>query len=76
MHKWPAVWITVGAWIVLNAMFGDRFNYISYTTRNSSFSNDGTSTASLLPDLLPGGVLDVLPLPVLAIVVMSQRNLA
>jgi hypothetical protein len=60
MRKWPAVWITVGAWMVLNSMFGYLFNYISYATGDSSFSNDGTSTASLLRDLLPAGVPDVL----------------
>jgi hypothetical protein len=60
MRKWPAVWVTVGAWMVLNGMFGYLFDYISYATGDSSFSNEGTSTARLLAGLLPGAVPDVL----------------
>ena len=41
LRKWPAVWITVGAWMALTAMFGYLFNYLSYTTGDTSFSNEG-----------------------------------
>lgn len=60
MRKWPAAWITVGAWLALNATFGYVFNYVSYRTGSTSFSNEGASTASLLPQLLPGAVPQVL----------------
>ena len=60
MRKWPAVWITVGAWMALSAMFGYLFDYISYATGETSFSNEGASAASLLPGLLPAAVPDVL----------------
>ncbi len=60
MRKWPAVWITVGAWMLLSAMFGYLFDYIAYRTGDTSFSNDGTTTASLLAGLLPEAVPQVL----------------
>jgi hypothetical protein len=60
MRKWPAVWITIGAWMALSAMFGYLFDYIAYTTGDTSFSNEGTSASSLLPGLLPAAVPQVL----------------
>lgn len=59
-RKWPAVWITLGAWMLLNGLFGYLFDYISYATGDSSFSNEGAATAGLLPGLLPEAVPDVL----------------
>ena len=60
LRKWPAVWVVLGAWLVLGLMFGYLFDYISYKTGSSSLSNDDQSTSSLLAGLLPGGVPDVL----------------
>jgi ABC-2 type transport system permease protein len=60
LRKWPAVWITVGAWMALTAMFGYLFNYLSYTTGDTSFSNEGETSASLLAEILPGNVPHVL----------------
>ena len=60
LRKWPAVWVTVGAWMALAAMFGYVFNYVSYATGDSSFSNDGASTGSLLAQVLPANVPSVL----------------
>jgi ABC-2 type transport system permease protein len=60
LRKWPAVWITVGAWMALTAMFGYLFNYLSYTTGDTSFSNEGETAASLLADILPANVDHVL----------------
>ncbi len=60
LRKWPAVWITVGAWMALTAMFGYLFNYLSYTTGDSSFSNEGETADSLLADILPANVPNVL----------------
>jgi len=28
LRKWPAVWVTVGAWLAMSAMFGYIFNYV------------------------------------------------
>ena len=60
LRKWPAVWVTVGTWLALTAMFGYIFNYVSYTTGDTSFSNEGATTASLLADLMPANVPSVL----------------
>lgn len=60
LRKWPAVWVTVGAWLALSLMFGYLFNYLSYTTGDNSFSNEGTTSASLLAEMMPANVPDVL----------------
>jgi ABC-2 type transport system permease protein len=60
LRKWPAVWITIGAWMALTAMFGYLFNYLSYTTGNSSFSNEGATADLLLAEILPANTAHVL----------------
>ncbi len=60
LRKWPAVWVTLAAWLALTAMFGYLFNYLSYSTGDSSFSNEGATGASLLAEILPGNVPNVL----------------
>jgi ABC-2 type transport system permease protein len=60
LRKWPAVWVTVAAWMALTALFGYLFNYLSYTTGDSSFSNEGATSASLLQEILPANVPNVL----------------
>lgn len=61
LRKWPAVWVTVGAWLLMNAMFAYVFNYVTYTSGDSSFSNEGQSRDSLLTSLLPAALPDALP---------------
>jgi ABC-type transport system involved in multi-copper enzyme maturation permease subunit len=60
LRAWPAVWITIGAWMALTAMFGYLFNYLSYTTGNTSFSNEGASADVLLAEILPANTAHVL----------------
>jgi ABC-2 type transport system permease protein len=60
LRKWPAVWITIGAWMALTAMFGYLFNYLSYTTGETSFSNEGATSDSLLAEILPANTAHVL----------------
>ena len=60
LRKWPAVWVTIGAWLALTAMFGYLFNYVSYTSGSTSFSNEGTSPESMLAEILPANVDHVL----------------
>ena len=60
LRKWPAVWTTIGAWMALTALFGYLFNYLSYTTGDSSFSNEGETADSLLAEILPANVPHVL----------------
>jgi ABC-2 type transport system permease protein len=58
LRKWPAVWVTVGAWLVMNAMFAYVFNYVTYTSGENNFSNEGQSRADLLASLLPAALPD------------------
>jgi len=60
LRKWPAVWVTVGAWMALAAMFGYLFNYLAYATGDNSFSNEGSTSQGLLAELMPANVPDVL----------------
>jgi hypothetical protein len=60
LRKWPAVWITIGAWLALSLMFGYLFNYLSYRSGDSSFSNEGATKAGLLAEMLPANVPNVL----------------
>jgi ABC-type transport system involved in multi-copper enzyme maturation permease subunit len=60
-RRWPAVWVTLGVWLLLNAMFGYIFDYVSYASGDSSFSNEGQSRAEIIARLLPSGVPDNLP---------------
>jgi len=60
LRKWPAVWVTVGAWMAMALMFGYLFNYIAYKTGDESFANEGQPPDQLLHDLLPASVPDVL----------------
>jgi ABC-2 type transport system permease protein len=60
LRKWPAVWVTIGAWLALTVMFGFLFNYVSYKTGDTSFSNEGVTRQSLLDEILPANVPHVL----------------
>lgn len=60
LRKWPAIWVTLGAWTALALMFGYVFGYVSYKTGDNSFSNEGQSLDSVLHDLMPISVPDVL----------------
>ncbi|MFE7506280.1 ABC transporter permease [Promicromonospora sp. NPDC057488] len=64
LRRWPAVWITVGAWAALALTFGYVFDYVSWATGTESFASDpGTGEAArdaLLAGLLPQAVPDVL----------------
>lgn len=60
LRRWPAVWITVGAWTALALTFGYVFDYVSYATGTESFATEGAARESLLTGLLPQGIPDVL----------------
>jgi len=61
LRKWPAVWVTIGAWLALNAMFAYLFNYVTYSSGTSNFSTEGESRAELLAGLLPSGLAHTIP---------------
>jgi hypothetical protein len=58
-RKWPAVWVS-RRWMAHDAMFGYLFNYLSYSTGDTTFSNEGATAASLLAEILPANVPSVL----------------
>jgi hypothetical protein len=61
LRRWPAFWVTVSAWLLLNALFNYVFNFVTYTSGDNSFSNQGESRADVLASILPSGVADQLP---------------
>lgn len=60
LRAWPAVWITLGAWLALSLMFGYLFTYLSYTSGDTGFATEGTTAEQQLAELLPTAVPDVL----------------
>jgi ABC-2 type transport system permease protein len=60
LRKWPAVWVTLGAWVFLAILFGYLFNYVSYRTGDTSFRNEGMTSALLLEQLSPRSMPHVL----------------
>jgi ABC-type transport system involved in multi-copper enzyme maturation permease subunit len=61
LRRWPAVWVTIAAWLLMNAMFGYVFDYVTYTSGDSSFSNEGASRAEILSRIVPAGLPGTLP---------------
>jgi ABC-2 type transport system permease protein len=59
LRAWPAVWITLGAWLVLSLLFGYLFTYLSYTSGDPGFSDEGTTQAQQLAQMMPDAVPDV-----------------
>lgn len=59
LRKWPAVWVTIGAWLALSLMFGYLFTYLSYTSGDDNFASEGATTASLLAEMMPANVPSV-----------------
>jgi ABC-type transport system involved in multi-copper enzyme maturation permease subunit len=61
LRRWPAVWVTITAWLLLNALFNYVFNFVTYTSGDNSFSNQGESRADVLASIVPSGIADQLP---------------
>ena len=61
LRRWTAVWVVVAAWMLLDALFTFVFNWISYASGSTSFSNEGESKAYLLASILPGNLAQNLP---------------
>jgi ABC-2 type transport system ATP-binding protein len=60
LRSWPAVWVTLGVWMLLALMFGYLFNYFSYKTGDLSFSNQDTTIDMIFAELMPTAVPNVL----------------
>ncbi|MCH1865259.1 ABC transporter permease [Nocardioides sp. CFH 31398] len=58
--RWPAVWVTIGVWLVLSLLFGYVFDYLAYTTGDGFGPADGVPAQELLAGVLPAAVPSVL----------------
>ncbi|MEU1963513.1 ABC transporter permease [Nocardia sp. NPDC019304] len=59
LRKWPAFWIILGTWILLNLTFAYLFNYLAYTSGESSRMSNGLPRDVLLQQMLPAAVPEV-----------------
>jgi hypothetical protein len=59
LRGWPAFWIILGTWIVLNLVFAYLFNYLAYTTGTTTRMSDGQPRAILMHQMLPAAVPEV-----------------
>ncbi|GAA5048277.1 ABC transporter permease [Nocardia callitridis] len=59
LRKWPAFWVLLGTWILLNLAFTYLFNYLAYTTGESGRMSNGLPKDALLQQMLPAAVPEV-----------------
>ncbi|MFI9505870.1 ABC transporter permease subunit [Nocardia sp. NPDC052566] len=59
LRKWPAFWTVLGSWVVLNLVFAYLFNYLAYTSGQSSRMSNGLPKDALLQQMLPAAVPEV-----------------
>ncbi|MFD0361801.1 ABC transporter permease [Nocardia sp. GCM10030253] len=59
LRKWPAFWIILGTWILLNLTFSYLFNYLAYSSGESSQMSDGLPKDVLLQQMLPAAVPEI-----------------
>ena len=59
LRKWPAFWIVLGTWILLNLTFAYLFNYLAYTSGEGTRMSNGQPRDVLLHLLLPAAVPEV-----------------
>lgn len=61
LRTWPALWVLVGVWLVLNITFGYIFDYVAYVTDSESTVVDaGVPPERLLAGLMPAAVPEAL----------------
>lgn len=61
LRRWTAVWVLAAAWLLLDALFTFVFNWVSYASGSTNFSNEGESRADLLSSILPSALAENLP---------------
>lgn len=59
LRKWPAFWIILGTWILLNLTFSYLFNYLAYSSGDMKTMSDGLPKDVLLHQMLPAAVPEV-----------------
>ena len=61
--RWPATWVLAGVWLLLDALFGYVFDWISYRTGETTGPADaGVQLSSLLPAAIPDRFADGMPM--------------
>ncbi len=57
LRKWPALWVLLSAWMILNLLFLYVFNYITYRTGDPTGpAESGIPREAVLAGLLPDAV--------------------
>jgi ABC-2 type transport system permease protein len=59
LRRWPALWVLLGAWLLLNIIFGYVFSYLGYRS-GGGFGNEGVPREQLLAGFMPAAVPKVL----------------
>ncbi|WP_330250971.1 ABC transporter permease [Nocardia sp. NBC_00565] len=59
LRKWPAFWIILGTWILLNLTFSYLFNYLAYSSGDMKTMSNGLPKDVLLHQMLPAAVPEV-----------------
>ncbi|WP_194816998.1 ABC transporter permease subunit [Nocardia sp. XZ_19_385] len=59
LRKWPAFWIILGTWVLLNLTFSYLFNYLDYTGGEQNSMSDNLPKDVLLQQMLPAAVPEV-----------------
>lgn len=59
LRKWPAFWIILGTWILLNLTFAYLFNYLAYSSGDMKTMSNGVPKDVLLHQMLPAAVPEV-----------------
>jgi len=62
LRKWPAVWIMLGIWTLLNLTFAYVFPYLSFTTGAAAGPIEGALLAEVLPANVPSALIGGMPL--------------
>ncbi|MEV2226373.1 ABC transporter permease [Nocardia vinacea] len=59
LRRWPAFWIILGTWILLNLTFAYLFNYLAYSSGDMKTMSNGVPKDVLLHQMLPAAVPEV-----------------
>jgi hypothetical protein len=65
LRRWPALWVTLGIYLMLNGTFGYLFPYLSYRNGGGGFGSDSGSAeeqlAQVMPDAVPATLVQGMP---------------
>jgi ABC-type transport system involved in multi-copper enzyme maturation permease subunit len=55
LRRWPALWVMLGVWLLLNIIFAYVFTYLAYRN-GGGFDNEGIPREELFAGLMPAAV--------------------